>query len=224
MSAQHAPLTTAAPLLDALAARGPHPVLAWYGEGGRVELSGQVLAGWVIKAIGHLDAEIVLSPGDLVVLDMPPHWKRTVMALACWALGAEVRIAGPAAPGTDAGSAADDARVLVTDRPEQAPSSVEEVLAIAPVSLAMRFDGELPPLVHDWVQEVRSAPDHLAVPLPRWSGPTPADGTEVLALSGDGLEPDEAARALLGTLLGEGRLVGPRAALDEAAAQAEGIG
>ena len=43
-----------------------------------------------------------------------------------------------------------------------------------PVSLAPRFDGELPPLAHDWVGEVRAHPDQLGVPLPGWSGPSPS--------------------------------------------------
>jgi hypothetical protein len=98
-----AALPTIAPILTALERTGPYPVLAWYGETSRIELSGHVLANWVIKAIGHLDAEIALQPGDLVVIDMPPHWKRLVLALAVWSLGGEVQVLDPGS--TAAGSA-----------------------------------------------------------------------------------------------------------------------
>ena len=64
-----APADTAAQLLRVLEEKGPGPVLAWYGEAARIELSGHVLANWVIKTIGHLHDEIALAPGELVVLD-----------------------------------------------------------------------------------------------------------------------------------------------------------
>ena len=69
-------------LLEPLEALGPLPALAWHGEAARIELSGHVLANWVIKAIGHLHDEVALGQGDVVVLDLPPHWKRLVLALA----------------------------------------------------------------------------------------------------------------------------------------------
>src|SRR5699024_7729037 len=65
---------TAARLLSALESTGPRPALAWYGEAARIELSGHVVANWVIKAIGHLHDEIALDPDDEVVVDLPPHW------------------------------------------------------------------------------------------------------------------------------------------------------
>lgn len=193
-------------LLTALESRGGQPAFAWYGEAARVELSGHVLAGWVIKAIGHLDLEIGLQPGDLVVLDMVPHWKRWVLALAAWGLGAEVVIA-------DALGSQQQATLLVTDRPAQPSVEADEVFAVEPVSLALRFDGELPALVHDWVQEVRSAPDQLQVAVPDWAGPAPtcasaeaSDGSpaSVVSTDGDGLEHTA---DLLAVLLSGGRIV-----------------
>ncbi|WP_422115085.1 hypothetical protein [Brachybacterium sp. UNK5269] len=70
---------TARLLLGALERSGPNPALAWYGEAARIELSGHVLANWVIKSIGHLHDEIALEPGETVVLDLP----RTGSAW-CW--------------------------------------------------------------------------------------------------------------------------------------------
>src|SRR5699024_7548407 len=81
-------------LLSALESTGPRPALAWYGEAARIELSGHVVANWVIKAIGHLHDEIALDPDDEVVVDLPPHWKRLTLAVACWALGARVTVLG----------------------------------------------------------------------------------------------------------------------------------
>lgn len=269
----HAPrsLPTAAELLTALERTGPRPVLAWYGEASRIELSGHVLANWVIKAIGHLHDEVALAPGDLVVLDLPPHWKRLVLALAGWSLGAEVVVlarpdedsetadgtsgtepAEGAAPVSQA-EAPDAPQVLVTDRPDSAlADAADEVLAVQPVSLAPRFDAELPPLVRDWVVEVRGSSDLLGVALPDWSGPAPAvdaDGgvdatsADAARASGDDATSADAPRAsgddaprllvpgdglevperLLAVLLAGGGLVGPAAQVSAHQAEEEGV-
>ncbi|WP_010535101.1 TIGR03089 family protein [Brachybacterium squillarum] len=210
-------LPTAASLLDALERTGPRPALAWYAPEGRTELSGHVLANWVIKAIGHLDAEITLAPGDPVALAMPPHWKRLVLALAAHALGAEVEVLAPGTAPTR------EPRVLVTDEPSgPLAEDAEEVLALQPVALAPRFAGELPPLVHDWVAEVRAHPDRLAAPLPAWSGPTPAGSGERVLLTGDGAGAAELPGALAAWLAGGG-VVGPAAAVSARAAREEGV-
>ena len=207
-------------LLAALESLGPRPALAWHEEGGRIELSGHVLANWVIKAIGHLDAEVALQSGDLLVLDLPPHWKRLVLALAGWSLGARVEILP-----TGADDVPDDGiRVLATDRPgSDLADDAEEVLALAAVSLAPRFAGELPPLVHDWAQEVRAHPDRLAAALPTWSGPQPGgdhEGVPRLLVPGDGLGQVGAA---LGAWLAGGGIVGPAEGLDERAVADEAV-
>lgn len=212
------------PLLTSLEALGPRPALVWYGEESRIELSGHVLANWVIKSVGHLDAEIMLEHGDLVLLDLPPHWKRLVLALAVWGLGARVAVGG--------GEIGDDpegeARVLATDRPATAAHAedADEVLALDPRSLSLRFDGELPPLVHDWAQEVRAHPDHLATALGPWAGPAPSPLPAALAedpgarllVAADGLtDPGPLLTALL-----EGRgIVGPSESVTPQQAQQE---
>jgi uncharacterized protein (TIGR03089 family) len=136
-----------------------------------------VLANWIIKATNHLAHEIDLQPGYLVVLDLPPHWKRFVLALAAWSLGAEVRI-GPSGPDDTAGvddTADAGVRVLATDETD-APGTedADELLLLEARSLSMRFPGSLPPLAHDWVQEVRTASDRLEAPLGIWTGPADA--------------------------------------------------
>jgi hypothetical protein len=238
-------------LLEPLEALGPLPALAWHGEASRIELSGHVLANWVIKAIGHLHDEVALEQGDVVVLDLPPHWKRLVLALAVWSLGGEVvtlprRLAGGErehAPDAPEGSedsedlpehmaepaeavpeGVEDPRVVVTDRPGSAlADTAEEVLAVQALSLAPRFDGELPPLVRDWVVEVRGSSDRLSVPLPAWSGPAPAasaESTPRLLVEGDGLD---VVPRLLGAWGAGGGIVGPASAVTDHRAAEEGV-
>lgn len=228
---------TAGTLIRALESTGPRPALAWHGHDGRVELSGHVLANWIIKAGNHLRDEVMLEPGGVVALAMPPHWKRLVIALAAWSIGAEVRMLGAGSAGLGADGAEEPAlgtdidqevepAVLVTDDPAGSPEA-EETLAVDPVSLAMRFSGELPPMVHDWVVEVRGHADEPTDALDLWSGPEPAEGGEdasaggrvpsgggrvasgggtgsaaQLVVRGDGLGPDGADADQVPTLLG----------------------
>lgn len=225
--------TVSTDLLAALERTGPRPALAWYGEASRIELSGHVLANWVVKSIGHLHDEIDLAPGARVVLDMPPHWKRLVLALAVWSLGGQVTAADPARATAflpHVPTTLPD--VLISDRPGAGPiQDADEVLAVDAVSLAPRFAGELPALAHDWVQEVRASSDRLGVALPDWSGPLPAvvdeidpagvgrpstaeraDGAPVrMLVQQDGLE---VMPQVLAALLGCGGIVGPAGALN----------
>ena len=61
-----------------------HPWLTWYSVSGeRVELSGRVFDNWVAKSANLLSEEFDLSPGDVVGIDMPGHWKSAALALAC---------------------------------------------------------------------------------------------------------------------------------------------
>lgn len=214
-------LPTGTALLAALESMGPRPALAWYGEASRVELSGHVLANWITKSIGHLEAEIALEPGEEVLLDLPPHWKRLVIALAAWSLGARVEAISRDAEG-DSGASAP--RVLATDRADSpAAETADEVLVLDAASLAPRFSGELPPLAHDWAQEMRGHPDQLGALLPPWSGPSPrpaAGSPRPLLVEQDGLEVVE---QTLTALLTGAAVVGPAASLGARALQDEGL-
>ena len=222
-------------LLDPLEALGPLPALAWHGEASRIELSGHVLANWVIKAIGHLHDEVALEVGDVVVLDLPPHWKRLVLALAVWSLGGEVVTLPRSLSGRPGHAERDEAaeavpegvedpRAVVTDRPGSAlAASADEVLAVQARSLAPRYDGELPPLVRDWVLEVRGSSDRLSVPLPAWSGPVPlatAGSAARLLVEADGLD---VVPRLLGAWAAGGGVVGPASAVSDHRAAEEGV-
>ncbi|WP_394215786.1 TIGR03089 family protein [Brachybacterium vulturis] len=222
---------TAAQLLRALEQTGARPALAWYGEAARIELSGHVLANWMIKSIGHLHDEIDLAPGDEVVLDLPPHWKRLALALASWALGAAVTVLErEAEPSGEVPPAPEQPRVVVTDRPDSSlADSADEVLALDAVSLAPRFSAELPPLAHDWLAEVRGSSDRLGVALPAWSGPAPRPDAPAssdpaapprLLVDGDGLR---ALPPVLAALIAGGGIVGPSAMVTERQAQEEAV-
>src|SRR5690625_7671347 len=75
-------------LLDTWTSGQSAPSLTWYGpDAERVELSGRVLANWVTKAANLLADEADVTPGALVQLDLPMHWRTAVWALAVWACG-----------------------------------------------------------------------------------------------------------------------------------------
>lgn len=105
------------------------PRLTWYAaDGERVELSGHVLVNWVAKTANLLVEECDAGPGTLVALDLPPHWRTVVWALATWSVGAQLSPAGR--PGD----------VLVTTSPPLAPAR-GPVVAVSLPALARRFEG-----------------------------------------------------------------------------------
>lgn len=167
------PLAT---LIDA-PALGPRPFLTWYGaDGERIELSATVTANWVAKSVNLLVEELDAGPGTLVRLDLPPHWRTAVWALAAWRTGAGIVLAdGP-------GSAVDDlptAHVLVTDRPQletTGTASSGDVLAQVLPSLARQFDGPLPPGAIDAARIVGGFADVIG-----WTQPLDPAAPAVLA-------------------------------------------
>lgn len=238
-----APLPPSAPwlpgdLLAALEATGPLPALVWHGEDGRTELSGRVLANWVVKATNHLSDEVALTADDALVLDLPAHWKRLVLALAGWSLGAHVAIASRRAsgPGSDGPVAVTGQTVVATDDGDGEPAAeADEVLVLEPVALSLRAPGGLPALAHDWAQEVRGAGDALGVAVGPWSGPvprattsagtsSPGAGDAALLVEGDGADEGADAALMIGAWLRGARVVGPAGSVDEASRRAEGAG
>lgn len=147
-----------AALLDSLRSASASPRLIWYGEANeRVELSGRVLDNWIAKTSNLLLEELDAGPHTVVALDMPPHWKTLVWALACWQVGAVTALdpatAAPSAirlrmePGADPG-----------DRDSHGPV----VVLVAPGALDMRWPGDLPAGAVDYAAEVRSFGDVYA--------------------------------------------------------------
>src|SRR6476469_2959124 len=107
--------TPPAALLARLVAADPgRPRLTVYDDadgptrGERIELSGRVLANWVAKAANLLVDELGVERGDVVVLDLPTHWRAVYWALAVWRVGAVVAVEPDPR-----------AVVVVTDRPHE---------------------------------------------------------------------------------------------------------
>ncbi|MHA7134546.1 TIGR03089 family protein [Oerskovia turbata] len=167
--------------LQRLLTRDPgRPRLTWYGDDGeRVELSGAVLHNWVNKTVNLLVEEFDAAPGTRVLLDLPPHWRAVVWALATWRAGATL-VLPPAMEGSTIVGQADapgtaDANVVVTSRPTSWAGADAHLVAVPLPALARRFDGDLPAGAIDagsavmtygdqigWVEEVDPAADALA--------------------------------------------------------------
>jgi uncharacterized protein (TIGR03089 family) len=158
-------------VLSALLSEPGHPRLTWYGPAGeRIELSGAVLDNWVSKTTNLLVEELDAGPGTRVLLDLPPHWRTVVWALAAWRVGAAVvttdgGVAGNGSALIDGrsaldGTVADDVDVVVSDRPGALalPRGVA-VVAVALPALARRFDGDLPAGALDAAQSVMTYGD-----------------------------------------------------------------
>lgn len=147
------PAASVADVLSALLSEPGRPRLTWYGPAGeRIELSGAVLDNWVSKTTNLLVEELDAGPGTRVLLDLPPHWRTVVWALAAWRVGATVA--------TDAHAAAGTADVVVSDRPGTiALPRGAGVVAVALPALARRFDGDLPAGALDAAQSVMTYGD-----------------------------------------------------------------
>ena len=143
-------------LLDTWTSGQSAPSLTWYGpDAERVELSGRVLANWVTKAANLLADEADITPGTLVQLDLPMHWRTAVWALAVWACGGTVALPGAEGAGAD---------VLVSSRPSADGAPL--VIAVALPALA-RAVPDLPAGAIDGAAELMAQPDVLVNP-PDW--------------------------------------------------------
>lgn len=158
-------------LLDSFRSATGAPRLIWYGPGHeRVELSGRVLENWVAKTSNMLVEELDATADTAVAVDMPPHWKTLVWALACWQVGAVTVLDGEAPADVRlAMQAADD--VVEPKR------NGEVLVLVAPGALDMRWSGPLPDEAVDYAATVRSFGDvYLDEPA--------AEGVELLRADG----------------------------------------
>ncbi|RXR26719.1 TIGR03089 family protein [Oerskovia turbata] len=137
--------------LQSILTRDPgRPRVTWYGDDDeRVELSGAVLHNWINKTVNLLVEELDAAPGVRVLLDLPPHWRAIVWALATWRTGATL-VLPPATEGSAAVGPEDvrgiaDADVVVTSRPAAWAGTSAQLVAVPLPALARRFDGDLPP-------------------------------------------------------------------------------
>jgi len=175
------------------------PSLVWYGPGGeRVELSGRVLDNWVAKTANLLAEEFDGGPGTVVRLEMAPHWRGIVWALATWQAGASLSIGGST-----------PADIVVTSDPLHPAGDAwpahAQLVAVAPGALQLRWDGELPDGVMDYAAEVRAFADYFAdaaVPDPEAAalehlGGTISFGQLLPAAAAGGTSAEAAGRHLL---------------------------
>lgn len=159
-------------------------------RGERVELSARVLANWVAKAANLLQDELDVTPGSLVRLDLPPHWRTLYWALAVWSVGGCVEVpahrCAPAAdadagsPPPDAGAAAaapafaDGASIVVTDDAAAAALAVEDSGHAVLVTLAALARSAAGPVPTGAVDEARDLATHGDLFEP-WEEPDLAD-------------------------------------------------
>lgn len=160
---------TFAPVLAERLRRDPgRPLVTFYDQatGERVELSTTTYANWVAKTSSLLVDELGLERGDVVVVDLGPHWLATVLLGAAWECG--LVVAGP-----DTGPDTPAAVVCGPDGLERwAPRARDVVvIACALLPLGVRFADGVPPGVHDLGVEVWSQPDAFVA----FDPPTPDD-------------------------------------------------
>jgi len=164
------PATSAAALLTQLNRSGGRPRITWYGDDfERVELSGAVLDNWVSKTTNLLVEEFDAAPGVRVLLDLPPHWRSLVWALAAWRTGATLTLTGPA-------------DVVVTTRPGE--HAADAVVAVTLAALARRFDGPLPRGAIDAASAVMTYADVVGYVPPTDPGAAALDETTYADLPG----------------------------------------
>ncbi len=146
------------------------PVLTWYDDatGDRVELSGTTLGNWIAKTANLLVDGCGLQPGDVVLVDAPPHWQTAVVLLGCWSAGLVVTVPAPADGGPAWTGSVEDPPAVVFAAADRAAGHLEtgaEVygLALAPMAAPMT---DPPPGVTDFVTEVRAYGDHFSPVVP----------------------------------------------------------
>jgi uncharacterized protein (TIGR03089 family) len=121
------------------------PMLTWYSEAERTELSGATLANWVSKTANFLVDELGLGPGDVAGVNLPPHWQTTSIMLACWTAGLAV------SHRADGG----DVRFGLPG------TACEYVVGLHPLALPVK---ELEAGQRDWVLAARAHGDRYAGP------------------------------------------------------------
>lgn len=137
------------------------PRLTWYGaDDERVELSGRVLANWVIKAANLLGEETGGEQDAPVLVDLPQHWRALVWAMGGWLSGAQVHF-GTHFTATQPDL--DSPEVVITAEPQTAPAA-EVLIAVALPALAMTFEGDLPVGAVDGASDLMTYPDELIQP------------------------------------------------------------
>ena len=133
----------------------------WYSDAERIELSGHVLSMWSAKTAGLLLSEA--GPGPRVSVALAPGWRAVTWCLGAW-LAAGTVLAADVDP-CDPALGLDGPLVSVAGDPADLLDDAEVQILVPPASLAVRWPGELPPLVLDGAADVMVHPDRMS-PLP----------------------------------------------------------
>lgn len=161
-----------------LASEPGRPRLTWYGaDSERIELSGRVLDNWVTKVANLLVEEYEAGPDTRILVDLGPHWRTVVWALAAWRTGACVVLPADGDRST-AVRVASECDVVVTSEPASHAGG-GDLIAVPLAGLARAWEGELPPGAVDGATAVMSHGDVLTW-MPETEPDSPAvevDGT-----------------------------------------------
>jgi uncharacterized protein (TIGR03089 family) len=158
------PPDLAAALASARDELGHRPAITVLGPSRRDEQGVASLAQWAAKGAHLLALDLLLEPGDQLVLDAPLGWTSAAVAAAAWWHGVTV-VLGAEDPreGGVAGA------VAVVEEGREPPSGAEDVLwlgAAVDGAPAGEVDGEA------WVHAVQTFPDQP--PAPKASPDLPA--------------------------------------------------
>jgi uncharacterized protein (TIGR03089 family) len=156
------PPTVVSALAAALRSDPGRPLVTMYDDatGERVELSLKTFDNWVCKLANLFTAEWELAPGDLVAIEMPPHWQAMVAAVGAWTAGLTVCL----------DPAESVAASVVGPSWQGDPSRAGQVLACSLLPLGRAFAAGPPAGALDWTAEVPAQPDVLLLPQPVSAG------------------------------------------------------
>lgn len=136
-------------------ANGGAPLVTYVdpATGERTELSATSTANAAAKIANALRDEFALLPGDIVVLDLPPHWQRSMWCAGAWTAGCVVM--PQSAP--DAHVAA--LVVTTTERAAVWSTGAARVVAVSMHPFGLPITEPLPHDVDDATLLVRQQPD-----------------------------------------------------------------
>jgi hypothetical protein len=160
---ERAPDDLAAGLAALATELGQRPAVTVLGDAGRAEQGFVSLAQWAAKGAHLLLADVFLSPGDTVLVDVPPSWQLAAVCAAVWWAGGAVT--------TDPSRADDGAVVGVVHESRDAPAGVDPLYVVGDApdgTTTGGSGGAARTALGSWAEEVQLFPDQ---PPPRAARP-----------------------------------------------------
>ena len=147
------------------------PFITYYDDatGECTELSYATFGNWVAKTANLIIDDAGAEPGDVISVDMPPHWLTGAIMIACWYAGMAI----------DHKATDNDIVFSTVDRLTSGPG---QVYAVSTAPLAMGLRGEEAAAAEavgavDYLTEVRAHGDHF-----RPAAPASAESTALVGL------------------------------------------